>query len=214
MRKTLTILILFALWHTCVAQPPQSDTVWQKGRDKVELEDAFWDGLMVYRPKGKVLRPEYPRRIEKDLYVDEGGFYEIESVQNAAFFRRTLFSWIPVCESSLPVESVMTLLTGHTGKKKYTVHLLQHRYKFGSAVTDVPLDLLLEYCMEKGCIPYVGIESQETDSIFAMLFMVNVDSGYCHSFRFAFAPAILDQETGEIQAEAYTYTPIHNLKLR
>ena len=182
------------------------------GKDKVELEEAFWDGLLIYRPIGKAMAPVNPRRIDKNLYVSENGWYESESIQNTAFFRKALFSWSPLCESAFPVESVMTLLTGHTGKKTYSVHLLQHRYKFGTAETDVPLALLLEYCRRMDCTPYVGIESQDEDRVIATLFMVNAHDGYCHTFKFTIDTALLDAETGEFQAEAYTFTPINNLK--
>ena len=212
MRKALTILWVLAMWFPCTGRSVQDGSIRLKEKDKVELEQAFWDGLLVYRPKGKSLCPDNPKRIDKDLFVNEGGFYETESVQNTAFFKKALFSWIPVCESARPVESVMTLLTGYTGKKEYTVHLMQHRYKFGMAETDVPLELLLEYCFVMGCTPYVGIESQEDDCVVATLFMVNPKSGYCHTFKFIIEKSLLDLEKGEIQAEAYTFTPINNLR--
>lgn len=204
MRKSLTILclLLFSL-SPCIAQSQL---------DKVELEQAFWDDLTVYRPKAKTLRPENPKRIGQNLYVSENGFYETESAQNTSFFKKALFSWIPVCESSLPEESVMTLLTGYTGKRQYTVHLLQHRYKFGTAEMEVPLIQLLEYCMDNGCKPYVGIESSCADTLAATLFMVNAENGYCHTFQITLDKALLDLDEGTIRAEAYTFTPIHNLK--
>jgi len=212
MRKALTIFCVIAMWLPCAGQSVQDGSIRLKEKDKAELEQAFWDGLMVYRPKGKNLRPDNLQRIDKDLYVSENGFYETESVQNTAFFKKALFSWIPVCESTYPSESVMTLLTGHTGKKDYTIHLLQHRYRFGTAETDIPLALLLEYCIGMGCTPYVGIETIEGDRISAVLFMVNDDKGYCHTFRFFIEKALLDMTEGAFLAEAYTFTPIDNLK--
>lgn len=204
MCKTLTIVcLLFFSLFPGVTQPLQ---------DKVELEQVFWNELIVFRPKGKALRPDNPKRIDQNLYVSENGFYETESVQNTAFFKKSLFSWVPVCDSSFPRESVMTLLTGYTGKRKYTVHLLQHRYKFGTAETEVPLSLLLEYCMNMGCTPYVGIESAEGDTLAATLFMVNAEQGYCHTFHFKLDKALLDLDEGIFLAEAYTFTPINNLK--
>lgn len=212
MRKAVTIVLFFALWLSCGAFSPQDDTPWMAGKDKVELEQAFWDDLMVYRPKGKSIRPDDLRRIDKNLYVNEGGYYESESIQNTSFFRKSFLSWSPVCETTLPVESTMTLLTGHTGRKQYSVHFLQHRYGYGKAETDIPLALLLEYCLEMGCTPYVGIESQEGDIIEASLFMVNVDAGFCHTFRFKMDTVLFDHQEGEFDAEAFTFTPIYNIK--
>ena len=212
MRKALTILCLLVFWLSCGAQAPQDGKVMISEKDKPELEQAFWDGLQVYVPKGLDLPVKNAKRIEKNLYVMEKGWYETQSVQNTAFFRKTLFLWQPVCESVRPSESVMTQLTGHTGKKRYTVHLLQHRYKFGTAETEILLPLLLEYCMNMGCTPYVGIESLAGGTINASLFMVNPEAGFCHTFRFTIDQALLDEEEGMLQAEAYTFTPINNLK--
>ena len=66
--------------------------------------------------------------------------------------------------------------------------------------------------MTMGCTPYVGIESATDTMMTAVLFMLNAAAGYCHSFRFTVDPALLDEEEGVMQAEAYTFTPIHNLK--
>ena len=213
MLKALTILCLLTLWLSCGAQSQQDVRITVAEKDKPALEQAFWEGLQVYIPKGMDLPVKNAKKIEKNLYVMENGWYEAESVQNTSFFRKSLFLWLPLCETARPVESVMTLLTGHTGKKQYTVHLLQHRYKFGIAETDVPLALLLEYCMSMGCTPYVGIVSATDETITAALFMLNETGGYCHSFQFTLDPGILNQEEGLMQADAYTFTPIHNLKI-
>lgn len=212
MRKALTILCLLVFWLPCGAQVLRDGKIMISEKDKPELEQAFWEGLQVYVPKGLDLRVKNAKRIEKNLYVMENGWYETESVQNTAFFRKSLFLWLPVCESARPSESVMTQLTGHTGKKRYAVHLLQHRYKFGTAETEIPLPLLLEYCMSMGCTPYVGIESLAEGTIDATLFMVNPEAGFCHTFRFTIDQALLDEEEGMLQAEVYTFTPINNLK--
>lgn len=205
MRKALIISTLATLCLTCFASAPQD-------LDKIRLEQAFWDGLMTFVPKGLNLPQGELKRIEKNLYVSENGWYETEAVQNTAFYRRSLLGFQPVCEAARPVESVMTFLTGHTGKTNFTVNLLQHRYSFGTAETSLPLAFLLEYCFSTGCTPYVGIESHAHDTIVAVLFMVNQDAGYCHTFKFEIDKALLDTETGSMSAEAYTFTPIHNLK--
>ena len=210
MRKTLTILCMLALGLSCVAGQPQEPFSVEK--NKIELEQMFWDGLMVFRPKGKMPRPGNLQRIDENLYVSENGCYESEDVQNTAFFRKNLFIWQPVCESARPAESLMTLLTAHTGKKAFTVHLLQHRYGYASAETEIPLALLLEYCLENGCTPYVGIESAEDEELSATLFMVNHALGYCHTFHFTVNRDVLDRDEGLFEAEAYTYTPIETAK--
>lgn len=212
MRKTLIIIAILAVCIPCGATLPQAWCDTLSGKNKVDLEKRFMEELLAFTPRGNRPRPDNLRRIGQFLYLSENGWYEKESIRNAAYFKRYHFTYSPLCESAAPAESVITLLNGYTGKKNYIVHLQQHRYGYTLKETDVPLIQLLEYCMSKGCTPYVGIVSQEGDYVSATLFLPNPEDGYCHTFRFHVEKKLLDLETGFFQAEAYTYTPIDNLK--
>lgn len=212
MRKALIIIIVLSVVSPCFGRQAQDSTLVREDADKVELEAGFWDDLLAFQPKGLNLRPGDLQRVDRNLYVMQGGWYEDRAVQNTAFFRREHRSWMPVCSSEAPTESVITLLTGYAGQKDYTVHLLQHRYNFVTVETEMPLSHLLEYCISNGYTPYVGIESKEDDTIKATLFMVNPEAGFCHTFHFSILKSLLDEDTGVFNAEAYTYTPINNLK--
>ena len=183
------------------------------GKNKIELEFSFMDLLTQLEPyHRKVLRPGNLKRVGENLYIVEKGFYQNQSIQNSAFYKKTHFSYHPVCTSSLPAESVMTLLTMGAGKERFTIRIVQHRYGYTTAETSVPLSHLLALCQEAGCIPYVGIESIENGTIKASLFMVNQAFGYCHTFRVVIPVELLDQEEGVFLADAYTFTPIDNMK--
>lgn len=210
MRKTLVISLLLLLLFSPGVKSQEKDGMLQ-GKDKVELEQLFWDELFAFSTSLSRDVPDNLQRIKSRLYVSENGWYETEAAQNTAFFYRTQSAWTPVCESDMPVESVMTLLTGYSIFKDYTVRLEQHRYGYETVQADVPLNQLLAYCLEAGCKPYVGIESSESDIIVASLFMVNHQFGYCHTFKFEIEKYLLDQVSGTFTASAYTYTPIHNL---
>lgn len=177
------------------------------GEKKDELEKDF---IRKVTGERKVRKKEIPRnlkRVDRDLYVAENGFFEIAAAQNSAFFRKKGLSFQPVCESSLPVESVMTLLTGYNRKKDYAVRTLFHQYGYQTVEKTIPLDDLIECCLEDGCIPYVGIESRNEETLVATLFMVNRPFGYSHTFQFTVSPAVFDKPAGILSARAYLYTP-------
>jgi hypothetical protein len=181
-------------------------------KDKTALEKHFMDGLAAYTP-GKPSRiPNNLTRIDKNLYVSDNGFYETEAARYSPYFRKEVFSYRPVCESALPVESVMTLLAGFTDKTRFSVHLTQRCYNHATVEVDVPLAHFLGFCLEEGFLPYVGIESSNPDLLVASLFLVNQQQGFCHTFKFTIDPALLDQKEGFFTADGYTYTPIDNLK--
>lgn len=193
-----------------ISFPPQIELL--SGKDKVELEASFLEGIASYAGSLQQGRPRNLKRIGENLYVSENGYYETEAVQHTSFFKKTVFSWLPVCESGLPIESVMTLLTGFTGKKVFHVDLKLHGYGYSVVETEVPLTQLLAYCVDAGCTPYVGIESTAGDTVTGSLFLLNRSFGYCHSLKFRIGKSMLDQEEGRFDAEAYVYTPVHNLK--
>lgn len=183
------------------------------GMDKPELEAFFIKEVMSFRKKTQERIPDNLSRIDENLYVSENGFFESKAIQNTSFFRKRQFTYHPVWESESPTESVMTLLTSYTGGRQFQVHLLQNGYGYSSTKVDIPLEQLLGYCMESGCTPYVGIESNGKDLIVATLFMVNLHLGYCHTFKFSIRKDLLASKVGAMDATAYTFTPIHNIKV-
>lgn len=212
MRKALIIFCMLSFWLPCGASGLQErrDTLSELG--KVDRENFFWEELHSFKSTRERTCPNNLQRISQFLYVSENGWFEVEAIRNTAFFKRVNNTYRPVCEAALPTESVMTLLTGYTAHKQYNIHLIQHRYGFTKVETDVPLSQLLDFCLDAGCLPYVGIVSAEGEEVMATLFMVNPDEGYCHTFRFTIEKALLDKDAGFLQAEAYTFTPINNLK--
>ena len=182
------------------------------GMDKIELENFFIEDLLQYPVHQQAPDTPTPAIVAKGIYAVDKGFYSTENVRNVAFYRKNHGTYLPLCEPSLPHESAMTLFTGHVPSKGYTVHLTQNRYGYDQKVIDIPLLQLLQYCIGSGCTPYVGVEEVGKDEMVATLFMVHQEYGYCHSFKFTLPLGLLDQEEGMMRADAYTYTPIYNVR--
>ena len=202
MRKTLSLLLALALSVAAFGQEI----------DKPAMEKFFMEAMAVY--EGPLSRPipDSLQRIDKNLYVCDLGHYETEVVRAVSYFRRGMRGYVPVRDRKLPVESVATLLSGYTGDSHYTVYLKQHRYNYAMEEVEVPLDRLLGFCIN-GCgfVPYVGIEKMEKGQIKATLFLVNQELGFSHTLIFTIDQDLLGRDKGQMQAEAYTFTPIHNL---
>ena len=202
MRKAVSLILTLALSLAAFAQE----------LDKPAMEKFFMERLARYDGPMDRPVPDNLQRVEKSLYVSDNGHYETEAVRSVAFFQRKLLGYIPVRDSKLPVESITTLLCGYTGASKYKVYLRQHRYNYALEEVEAPLNKLLGFCIhECGFIPYVGIESIEDGQAKASLFLINESIGYSHTINFVIPLSILDGDEGLMQAEAYTFTPIHNL---
>ena len=203
MRKEISILLSLALAFTAFAQEP----------DKPAMEKFFMDGLSRYEGPVERPLPDTLQRVDKDIYVADYGHYETESVRAVSYFRRDKKGYYaPLRDVAYPKESILTLLSGYTGTTRYTVHFKQRRYNYATEEVDVPLNRLLGFCiLECAFVPYVGIENASEDHVKATLFLVNRELGYAHTFIFDIDPGLLGKEEGLLQAEAYTFTPIHNL---
>lgn len=203
MRKEISILLALVLSaFAASAQEP----------DKPAMEQFFMDGLSRYDKPLERPVPDNLQRIDKNLYVSDYGHYETESVRAVSYFRKVRQAYVPVRDPKMPVESIATLLSGYPGSSHYTVYIKQHRYNYAMEEVEVPLNRLLGFCIQEcAFVPFVGIEKEEDGLVKATLFLVNEDLGYSHTLIFTIDPAIFGREEGLMQAEAYTFTPIHNL---
>lgn len=202
MRKSISLLLILVLGLSAFAQEP----------DKPAMEKFFMDGLSRFEGPYERPIPDSLQRIDKNLFVSDFGHYETESVRAVSYFRKKDGHYVPLRERALPVESVVTLLSGYTGDSHYTVNLKQHRYNYATEEVEVPLDRLLAFCIiECAFVPYVGVESNDDSTMKATLFLVNEQMGFSHTLIFTIDLDVLDHDTGCLEAEAYTFTPIHNL---
>ena len=202
MRKALSFILALTMALAAGAQEP----------DKPALEKFFMDGLASYDAPLERPIPDNLQRIDRNLYVSDFGYYETEAVRAVSYFIRKKDSYIPLRDPGRPAESVVTLLSGYTGSSHYTVSLKQHRYNYALEEVDLPLNRLLGFCII-GCsfFPYVGIEQVDDRHIRATLFLVNEELGYSHTILFDLDRELLGRDSGQLQAEAYTFTPIHKL---
>ena len=180
------------------------------GKDKDELENAFLRAVSVPGVPGERPVPGNLKRVDRNLYVSENGYWQIEPAQNTAWFTKSGTAYDPLCTSSHPAESVMTLLTGYARDRDYSVKVSFHKYGFKKREAVIPLSRLLDHCFDEGCTPYAGIESNKNGTVVATLFLVNGQLDYCHTFRFTIDTSLLDKRGGTFLAKAYLYTPLNH----
>lgn len=179
--------------------------------EKLKLEESFLADAASFRNDSIPGIPDNLQRISKTMYVSDNGYYESESVRNLSFYVRSRRHYTPLCNVENPVESLTTLMTGHLPDNNYTAKITLHLYGYRTASTELPLANLLGFCLNQGCVPYVGISESDPEVVRGTLFMVNEKRGYCHTFRFMAPIVLFSTGEGSVVLDAYTYTPIHNL---
>lgn len=121
-------------------------------------------------------------------------------------------SLILLCDSNHPRESIHNLLSTSSIKNNITVNVTHQKYGFVKEAFECPLSKLINYCLEQGCIPYVGIEGDKSsEHLTAYLTMVQPYHGYNHSLKFTIDRDILHNMSGIISATLNVYIPTHNL---
>lgn len=116
-----------------------------------------------------------------------------------------------ICDVSHPIESLRNLLSTSSIQNDYTITIKVNKYGFKQEVFSLPLSQLIDFCLQEGCTPYIGIEKVENETITAVLIMVQPNYGYNHIFKIEFNSETLKDKTGIIHGVVNVYTPTHNI---
>lgn len=116
-----------------------------------------------------------------------------------------------VCDVKYPIESLRNLLSTSSIQNDYIIEIKVNKYGFNQEIINIPLSQLIDFCLQDGCSPYVGIENVEDEKIAAVLTMVQSYYGYNHIFRIEFNPKTLICKSGVINSVAKIYIPTDNV---
>lgn len=121
-------------------------------------------------------------------------------------------SLVLVCDSLHPIETIHNLLSNSTIENDIIVNVSIKKYGFKKEKFECPLNQLIDYCLEQGCIPYVGIDAdKKSNKVTAYLTMVQPDYCYNHVFRFIFDADVWQNLSGKVSATLSAYIPTHNI---
>ena len=208
------------------------------GLNKIELENQFVKRVRAHKitKEPSSYTGGDTIRISEDLFVVKNGFYILEQIECSKYLtyekRRQkesktnslgkdaidslstfncLDSLTLVCDEKYPIESLRNLLSTSSIQNEYTISVKINKYGFKQEVFSVPLSQLIDFCLQEGCAPYVGIEKAEDETITAVLIMVQPNYGYNHIFKIEFNSETLQDKTGIIYGVVNGYTPTHNV---
>lgn len=116
-----------------------------------------------------------------------------------------------VSDVTHPIESLRNLLSISSIQNNYTIEVKLNKYGFKQEIFNCPLSQLIDFCLQEGCKPYVGIEKVEENTITAVLIMVQPYYGYNHIFKVEFNPETLRDKSGIIHCIVNVYIPTHNV---
>lgn len=170
-------------------------------------EDGFASSLSV-SPSPSTIDYTALKELEDGIFLYDRGRYISDNVRCQTYFRKEGDGLEALVDSSHLTESVKTLLTWPEASDGITMKIIQHKYGFKTETFERPLGVVIASCLTAGCRPYVGIDSADSSSIIASLFMVNIKDGYTHVFKVAVPAEVIGDMRGSISADVNAYSPL------
>ena len=86
------------------------------------------------------------------------------------------------------------------------------RSGYKEEIIRVPLNSWINFCLNSGCTPFVGLIDYDGNNATFELVMRNADLGYNHVMKVKFDVAQLESRKGIIEARLNSYVPTSKIK--
>jgi hypothetical protein len=183
-----------------------------------ELEANFINDLRTHRrtkPAAYTPTPD-PAKMQTDdgkLYTMPGGTYLMNAINADTYYvsdRRQQLQLLWYVKN--PARSVRNLFCVSSPLfEETTIALRFTMYDMTIQEVTVALPDFLDYCRQKGCEVYVGIESFDDTEVKASVFMYDRNSGYDHIFTCTIPARQVGAARCRVTARASLYAPTTNV---
>lgn len=117
-------------------------------------------------------------------YLLPGEAYYFDSFNaNRYYTNIDSLTYAPICDERYPVETMANITTCMEVPNDLSVTVKVIRYDYKNTVIELPLSVMVNYFLQKGCKPFFGVISQSEDSKQYELLMRNEPEGYCHLIK-------------------------------
>ena len=190
-----------------------------RGSFMLENEERLRHDIMSHTSHSdSVVPPDAQALVEKDgVYVLDKGVNSIRSMRNQRFYSKAkgaAGTFVLVCSSRFPVESVANLFTGNDIANDFNVEIRQLKYNFKKDTYNVKLSQLVGFCLDEGCRPYFGVVgyNEASGDIDAVVEMRNHQQAYEHLMRVRMNVKDLDTRKGNIKVSLTGYVMTHDIE--
>lgn len=187
------------------------------GENKIDVDQRLERDLMLtlvgdttfVQPDKASLQPTS----QQQFFISRGGTYLDNRLSADTYYERLdNGKFRLLANASLPAESAANMMLRTATPGSYTLDIEQSLYGYETKRMSVPLKQWIAYCQQSGCQLYFGVEATKTDSVRAMLLAVNNTADYNHLLTFTVPLAVIDNQQGVIEAQLYSFVPMHNVR--
>ena len=111
-----------------------------------------------------------------------------------------------------PLESLSNLLSSSAIDNQFVIDIRLKKYGYNEEIISVPLNSWINFCLNSGCTPFVGLIDYDGNNATFELVMRNADLGYNHVMKVKFDVAQLESRKGIIEARLNSYVPTSKIK--
>lgn len=145
-------------------------------------------------------------------YIKKGAWYEAETINATTYFRKQDDNtFVPVIDAHFIEESVANILLCPAAAESFTYDITMHRYGFVEKRFSVPIRQWIDYCSQKGCSIYCGIESVNSKEVRATVIAVNLNLNFNHLLTITVPIETIEKGGGIVKAELNAFIPTHNI---
>lgn len=191
------------------------------GRNLIENDQRLADDIRRARPappspdtvvNGDILHHSQ----ESGYYVLPGESYYMDALTGNRYFlrnkKRRTFGLLYAPEHKF--ETIANMLTGTDlpQAENFVLTLRQQTYNYQQNIINTSLRQYVAFCLQNGCVPYVGLISENGNIVEVELVMRNVALGYAHVARLSFDMTQMDDGGGTAVGRLNAYVPTANVK--
>ena len=147
----------------------------------------------------------------KDYYVKKGAWFQAETLNANTFYKKAGNSFIPVVDADFIKESVADIFLCPEAAEHFTADITMLGYGYKETRFTVPLHQWIDYCQQKGCNIFCGIEEVNTQEVRATVLAVNQMLNFNHLLTVTVPLTAIDQGSGTIKAKLNAFIPTHNI---
>lgn len=149
---------------------------------------------------------------EKGIYVSQQSHFELESLNNAKYYKKNSEGYQPVFEPSYKEYSAANLFQGLIPTDDFQLYINQTVYGMETKSYTITLTQWLDYCTLMGLDIYFAVEEEREDGLLALVLVHSRDFGFNHMLSVVIPDNFVNHPHTILKARFTSYIPTHNLK--
>ena len=150
--------------------------------------------------------------ISTGTYMSKKEIYELESLNDAVYYKKAGEGWQPVFDDAQLEQSAANLFHGLIPFADYRMYVEQSVYGMKTISYSITLSQWLNYCAELGIKVFFGIEEQRKDGLLAIVLAQSKELGFNHLLSVVIPDKFVNDKNVVLKVRLTPYIPSHNVK--